>query len=187
MSWSGLHSESDLFSWFHLVELGRVRLDESLTWVAVAPEALTELVQLRFGMDSNQDVLAFQLAIDRAWLDGEATAMANAGDLVKSVVECFARADPMLSMVVNDLQAGSVGASRSPIITRGAPPEPEGGSDIAALVDVLTATDAPPAEVRTQRVLSAANIRAAERVWFVLGWGTAPGIARPVVIRSSAR
>jgi|EndMetStandDraft_3_1072993.scaffolds.fasta_scaffold09242_2 hypothetical protein len=173
VSWSELQSESDLFRWFHLVESGRARVD-NLTWVTVAPEAVADSVRLRFGLDDEERVPAFQVAIDRAWLDGEATAMANAGDLVKSVVECFAHADPLLRMVANDLQAGSFGASRSPVITRGAPPEPEGGSDIAALVDVLTSAGSPLAQINGQRVLSAANIRVAERVWFVLGWGAAP-------------
>jgi hypothetical protein len=174
VSWSELHSETDLFTWFHLVETGSGRVDETMTWVTAGPEALIELVKLRFGLDSNQGVVSFQLAIDRAWLDGEETAMANAGDLAKSVVQCFSRVDPVLSQVANDLGAGSFGASRSPVITRGAPPRPEGGSDIAALVDVLTSAGSPLAQIYGQRVLSATNVLSAERFWFLLSWGATP-------------
>jgi len=175
VSWSELHSESDLFTWFSLTE-SRRRAVGDITWITVAPEALPDSVLVSFGVDAAEHVLGFQLAIDRLWLDGDPTAMANAGDLAKSVVQCFARVDPVLGEVANALQAGSFRASPSPVITRDAVPEPTDRADIAAVVDVLAAASSAQARVEGARVLSAANVRSGDRVWFQLGWGATPEV-----------
>jgi hypothetical protein len=170
VSWSELHTGSDLFSWFHLTETGR-RVGDDLTWISVAPEALGQVVRLRFGIDRADIVVSFQLAIDREWLDGTPTAMPNAGDLAKSVVEASVRGNPTLALVAQGLMAGAFRASRSPVIIRGTPEEPTGHPDIGPLVDVLTVADAPPAMLRAGWVLSAQNVSSADRLWFVLSWG----------------
>ena len=60
VSWSELHTETDLFSWFGLVETG-CRRDGDRTWIAVAPQALADAVRLRFALNGDEQVLAFQL------------------------------------------------------------------------------------------------------------------------------
>ncbi len=173
VSWDELQTGSDLFSWFALVETDR-HTDGDRTWVAVSPRVMAESVRLRFALDRSENVLAFQLAIDRQWLDGEATAMANAGDLAKSVVERFARVDPVMAQVAHDLSIGSFHASPSPVVIRGSQEAPTGRPDIAALVDVLTSTSAPPATMSAVRTLSAENVSSGNRLWFVLSWGAVP-------------
>jgi len=176
LSWAALQNSSDLFSWFGLNPTPLRKDDAELRWVNVQPASFREFVDLRFGVDARENVVAFQIAFDRAWLDGPGTAMATAADLAQSVLASVAVVDPDLVDVANDLMLGGLGASKAPVITAGPQREPVGGPEIAALVDTFTTQDAPSASVQGQHQLSAQNIRSNQRVWFILSWG-APGEA----------
>jgi YVTN family beta-propeller protein len=174
LSWVALRSSSDLFSWFGLTAAPLRKYDPELNWVSAQPNRFREFVDLRFGLDAQGNVVAFQIAFDRAWLDGPATAMTTAADLAKSVLASVAPVDPALHAVANDLMLGAAGASKAPVITAGPPRSAAGGPEIGALVDAFTNQDAPSAVVQGRRQLSAQNVRAHQRLWFILSWG-APG------------
>lgn len=170
LSWVALQT-SDLFSWFGLSPAPLRKDDAELRWVSAPPARFREFVDLRFGVDARTNVVAFQIAFDRAWLDGPGTAMATAADLAHSVLASVAPVDPHLVDVANDLMLGGLSASKAPVITAGPQREAVGGPEIAALVDTFTTQDAPWASVQGRRQLSAQNIRSNRRVWFILSWG----------------
>jgi hypothetical protein len=174
LSWVALQNSSDLFSWFGLNPAPLRKDDTELRWVSVQPARFREFVDLRFGVDARENVVAFQIAFDRAWLDGPGTAMATAADLAQSVLASVAPVDPGLVDVANDLMLGAIGASKAPVITAGPQRAPVGGPEIAALVNTFTTQEAPLSIVQGRRRLSAQNIRRNRRVWFILSWG-APG------------
>jgi YVTN family beta-propeller protein len=174
LSWAALRTSSDLFSWFGLQSAPLHKYDAELRWVSAQPARFREFVDLRFGLDTRENVAAFQIAFDRAWLDGPETALVTAADLARSVLASVAPVDPELGDVANDLMLGAAAASEAPVLTAGPPRSAVGGPEIAALVDTFTNQDAPLAIVEGRRQLSAQNIRSNQRTWFVLSWG-APG------------
>ncbi len=167
LPWSSLVA-SDLFSWFHMSELGREALDRGRTWIGVAPGAFQEFIGLRFAVDDHDDVVAFSLRLDRRWLDSPGLGMSNGGDLAKSVIASVAACDAFLEDVSHQVERAAL--IRAGAIVAGPLADPTSHPGIAALVNTFLNPGAGSATVHGSGVITAQNVGAQAATWLTIEW-----------------
>jgi hypothetical protein len=166
--------ESDFFSWFNLSESGRSTVEGGLARVQLTPGGSQQFIDLSFLIDSEETVVGASLALDRSWLDRDRVALANGGDLTKSLLSWLGATDRALSEVARQLEATVTDAAR--VIVRG-PREAVTVTDpqIRPLLDAFLgpwpASGSEEVIFPGQRLLRATNIERPDCYWFQLDWG----------------
>lgn len=169
--WSELLG-SDLYSWFNLSEAGRSQAEPGLVRVQLHPGGFQQFIDLSFLLDSQKAVVGASLALERRWLDADRVALANGGDLAKSLLQWLGTADRALPEVARQLEEAVIAAAGT--ITKGPRDPVIADAQVTPLVDGFLGTRPSSGDEGLflgQRPLRVTNVERANGYWFQLDWG----------------
>jgi hypothetical protein len=162
---------SDLYDWFNLAETGRSAAGPDAICVRLAPGMSGEHIEMAVTIDGSGAVVGASLGLDRAWLDGSTIALADGGDLAKSLLAQLAPADPILGDLSRQLEAEV--ARRAGTMTASSYDPPTLDRVLLTfLILFLTPADGHTS-IEGIRELRAANVARPGGLWFHLAWGEA--------------
>jgi hypothetical protein len=170
-TWPELLS-SDFYNWFNLSELGRARDRSGWDRVELKPGGFQQFIEILFLVDQDA-VVGASLGLDRSWLDGDRVALANGGDLAKSLLAWLGTADGALPEVSRQLEAAVMAAAGT--LVRGPREHVEPDPQVAPLVETSLGRPPGPAAGEAvflgQRLLRASDAVRANGYWLQLDWG----------------